>query len=64
MSLKHTFTCDRCDKKIEAKSNGEHFLPPPDWVELHDPITTKNINVHLCGKCYARAVDKETKEAF
>lgn len=59
MSLKHTFTCERCDKKVEAKYNGEHYLPPPEWIEILDPKSGCSLNKHLCGRCGERALEKE-----
>lgn len=63
MSLKHTFTCNRCENKIDAKYNGEHFLPPEGWMELYDPLTAKTLDIHLCKRCTTRAIEQEPKAA-
>lgn len=49
MSAIHKFRCDCCKIEVDAGYNGEHYLPPVDWVELFDrDVYSKG---HLCNVC-------------
>lgn len=50
MAKLHLAICDRCGLKAEMESNGEHWLPPENWMEL---VEAKNqwIKGLLCPGC-------------
>lgn len=54
MSTIHEFKCDGCRKKVPAKYNGEHWLPPDGWMALWDPLQAECTDEHLCEKCRPR----------
>lgn len=51
MSQINLFKCDACKKKVPARYNGEHFLPPVGWVSLVDTDQCRNTGEHLCINC-------------
>lgn len=55
MSRINAFECDSCKEVEEAKWNGEHYLPPDGWVNLHDFNLAQDVG-HLCGICRETAV--------
>lgn len=36
MTQVHLYVCEGCDLKVHATYNGEHWLPPEDWLKLCD----------------------------
>lgn len=52
MSAIHEFKCDSCRTRAKAEWNGEHFLYPKDWVEVHN----RDVYLvgHLCARCAKR----------
>lgn len=58
MTAIHKFACNCCDKTVEAKWNGEHYLPPEDWVKV---VTAQECIVgHLCKVCWKIKTDDST----
>lgn len=51
MSQIHEFKCDACKRKVTAKYNGEHFLPPDGWVQLYCDNLAEMTGEHICDKC-------------
>lgn len=51
MTAVHEFKCDACRRKVAASHNGEHYLPPMDWVAIWNPHTAELTGEHLCGQC-------------
>lgn len=51
MSEIHEFKCDNCKTKAKANYNGEHYLPPRNWVSLEDVNLANSTGEHLCPKC-------------
>lgn len=60
MSTIHQFKCNGCNRRVPAHYNGEHYLPPTDWVELWDDNKAEMTDQHLCPEC--RPKFKPTKE--
>lgn len=56
----HEVKCDYCGKQEPLKYNGEHWLMPPEWVELYDDQKARTLNEHICPKCRPKA--KKSKE--
>lgn len=50
MSRINEFKCDSCRDSQPAEWNGEHWLPPKGWIDLHDFNTVNDIG-HLCNIC-------------
>lgn len=51
MSKSFEFDCDKCGVRADAKWNGEHWLPPADWVTLLDDKKNLSVDMHLCDDC-------------
>lgn len=64
MTAIHEFKCNGTGCKVRATAhyNGEHFLPPPGWLELQDPKMVELVG-HLCVKCAPNLKDLEKAKA-
>lgn len=61
MSAIHEFKCDSCKLKVPAKYNGEHYLPPHNWVELFDTNRSIATGEHLCNNCLPKTPQNKGK---
>jgi len=59
MSSSHTVKCNGCSSKGPLTYNGEHWLPPQDWVRLYDDHKAECLDEHLCPKCRPKAKKKK-----
>lgn len=51
MSIIHEYKCDKCEKRISAKYNGAHYLPPKEWIAIYSDERAELTGEHLCEKC-------------
>lgn len=60
MSEIHQFKCNGCNRRVPSNYNGEHHLPPTDWVTFYDINKAEMLDQHLCPDC--RPKFKKLKE--
>lgn len=58
MSSSHIVKCNGCSRKGPLVYNGEHWLPPQDWVRLYDDHKAECLDEHLCPKCRPKSKKK------
>ena len=51
MSRINKFKCDYCKKVVDARWNGEHFLPPDHWASIYDERLAAKTGEHICNNC-------------